>query len=106
MIMSAETRISKHNEDIFGEYIHLIKVNIPATNEAYIDGSGEGCWARVNDAGEEAYRTDADEGTFPAILDNDSVYYPKLTHGTEILVEMRGTNKPVVPYYWLETNCK
>lgn len=44
------------------------------------------------------------EKAYTAILDNDSVYYPELVHGTEMPIEMRGENRPVVPYSWLVKN--
>ena len=36
---------------------------------------------------------------YKGILANDSIYYPGLMCGEEILFEMRGENRPVVDYY-------
>jgi hypothetical protein len=83
------------------EMFNLIKINLPKTKEEYETGNGEGVWAIVNDECKKAY--DADEyGTqYIGILDNDSILYPHMIHGDGVIIEMRGTHKPVVPYDYL-----
>ena len=77
------------------------KVNIPNTEEEYFKGNGEGCFALFNDEEADMYEMDA-RGKGEVILDNDSLNYPKLKHGTKVPVEYRGENRPVVPYNWLQ----
>lgn len=86
--------------------MEYIKVNLPASQEAYNRGNGEGVWVLVTEDVKKAYDTDEEGTSYTAILDNDSVYYPKLLHGTEMPIEMRGKNRPVVPYSWLINNYK
>ncbi len=84
--------------------MEYIKVNLPASQEAYNGGNGEGVWCLVTKDVKKAYDADEEGTSYTAILDNDSVYYPALTHGAEIPIEMRGKNRPVVPYNWLANN--
>lgn len=84
--------------------MEYIKVNLPASQEAYNRGNGEGVWALVTQETKKAYDSDETGKAYTAILDNDSVYYPELVHGTEMPIEMRGENRPVVPYSWLVMN--
>lgn len=77
------------------------KVNLPDTEEEYAKGNGEGCFALFDDKEADLYEMDAN-GTGEVILDNDSIYYPKLKHGTKVPIEYRGNNRPVVPYSWLQ----
>lgn len=81
-----------------------IKVNLPASQEAYDRGNGEGVWCLVTEDVKKAYDADEVGTSYTAILDNDSVYYPKLVHGTKIPIEMRGEYRPVVSYKWLIKN--
>ena len=67
-----------------------IKVNLPANQEAYNSGNGEGVWCLVTEEVKKAHDADEEDTSYTAIIDNDSVYYPKLVHGTEIPIEMRG----------------
>lgn len=79
-----------------------IKVNLPASSEAYESGNGEGVWVLVDPRTKEAHDSDATGGVYFGILDNDSVYYPGLNHGEPIPFEMRGDKRPVTPIAWLE----
>lgn len=81
-----------------------IKVNIPQSQEAYIEGNGEGVFVLVEDDVKRAYDTDENGTNYQGILDNTSVYYKDLTHGTTIPFEMRGEFRPVVPIEWLKAN--
>ena len=78
-----------------------IKVNLPETEDDYIDGNGEGVWVLVHEDAKIAYDTDASEGTYIGILDNDSIYYPHMKHGMAVVIEMRGEHRPVVPWLFL-----
>ena len=78
-----------------------IKVNLPASPEAYESGNGEGVWVLVDPRTKEAHDIDATGGVYFGILDNDSVYYPGLNHGEPIPFEMRGDKRPVTPIAWL-----
>lgn len=84
--------------------MEYIKVNLPASQEAYNRGNGEGVWCLVTEDVKKAYDEDEEGTSYTAILDNDSVYYPELVHGTEMPIEMRGEYRPVVPYNWLIDN--
>ena len=79
-----------------------IKVNLPASSEAYESGNGEGVWVLVDPRTKEAHDSDTTGGVYFGILDNDSVYYPGLNHGEPIPFEMRGDKRPVTPIAWLE----
>ena len=81
-----------------------VQVNLPDTAEHYESGNGEGCWADLEGAAREAYEHDACGGRYEAVLRNDSIYYPGLACGTVVPIEMRGANRPVVPYAWLVEN--
>ena len=81
-----------------------IKVNLPSSHESYIDGIGEGVWVLVEEDVKKAYDTDENNVSYECILDNDSLYYPGLKHGVKMPIEMRGENRPVVPYSWLVKN--
>lgn len=84
-----------------GKRDNYIKVNLPADRESYESGNGEGVWVLVDDATKAAHDADVPSGTFHGTLDNDSWYWPGLSHGDEIIFEMRGENRPVVPFDWL-----
>ena len=81
--------------------MEYIKVNLPATEEAYINGYGEGVFMLVSEEVKKAYDDDEAGTLYKGILDNDSFYYKGLYAGEELPVEMRGENRPVVPYSWL-----
>lgn len=86
-----------------------IKVNIPVNETDYKNGNGEGVWVLVDGFTEEDYNND-EAGTgrdgipYEGILDNDSIYYPGLTHGTVVPLELRGGGRPVVQFDWLDAN--
>lgn len=97
-VLSGGVEATKLQADECTEYI---KVNLPASSEAYESGNGEGVWVLVNEHVKAAYDRDATGGYYFGILDNDSCYWPGLDHGAAIPFEMRGKNRPVVPYKWL-----
>lgn len=72
-----------------------IKVNLPLNEQDYLSGNGEGVWVLVDCKTKQLHDTDAVGGRYVGILDNDSVYYPGLKHGTEIAFEMRSEFRPV-----------
>lgn len=82
----------------------FIKANLPATEEDYKGGGGEGCFFIVDHETKKAYDNDTKGGLYFGTLDNDSIYWPTLRHGTVCPLEMRGENRPVVPYQWLKDN--
>ena len=84
--------------------MELIKVNLPSSPEAEHNGNGEGVFVLVNEEVKRAYDTDEAGTIYSGILDNDSIYYPELQHGTPIQFEMRGVNRPVVSFTWLFDN--
>ena len=84
--------------------MEYIKVNLPNNEANYLSGNGEGCFALVDEKTKIDYDNDKKGKGYTAILDNDSIYYPGLMAGTEIPIEMRGKNRPVVPYQWLVEN--
>lgn len=75
-----------------------IKVNFPLTEEEYISGNGEGMWVLVDPETKKAHDEDASGGRHFGVLDNDSVYYPDLKHGTVFPFEMRGNSRPVADF--------
>lgn len=84
------------------EYIHVF---LPASQEDYRNGDGELVWVLVTEDVKKAYyNTDEECTSYTAILDDDSIYYPKLVRGTEMPIEMRVEDIPVVPYNWLVKN--
>lgn len=78
-----------------------IKANLPPTEELYKQGGGEGVFILVDAETKKAYDNDESGTMYEGIIDNDSWYYPGLTHGAKIPIEMRGTMRPVVPFNWL-----
>ena len=81
---------------------NYIKANLPATEEDYKQGYGEGVFIIVTPEIKEAYNNDESGTTYNGILDNDSIYYIGLEHGEQIPFEMRGELRPVVPFTWLQ----
>ena len=79
-----------------------IKANLPNSLEDYKTGNGEGCFFIVDQRTKDAYDKDISGVYYEGILDNDSIYYPKLKHGTLLPLEMRGAFRPVVPYEILQ----
>lgn len=80
---------------------HFIKINVPESEADYLSGNGEGMWAKADDATKKAYDMDAAEGEYEVVIDNDSFFWDGLEHGQLVPIEMRGENRPVVPYNWL-----
>lgn len=86
------------------EGMEHIKANLPANAADYETGNGEGVFILVDAATKEAHDSDATGAGYTGILDNDSFYYKGLLHGVIVPLEMRGVNRPVVPFEWLITN--
>lgn len=82
--------------------MEYIKVNLPPTKEAYINGNGEGVFMLVSEEVKKAYDSDEAGTNYKGILDNDSIYYKNLYHGEELPIETRGVNRPVVPFDYLQ----
>ena len=97
-ILSGGVEVTKLQAARCTEYI---KVNLPGSKEGYKTGNGEGVWVLVSKQVKAAYDQDAAGGYYFGIIDNDSCYWPGLDHGAAIPFEMRGKNRPVVPYEWL-----
>lgn len=97
-VLSGALEVTKLQADKCTEYI---KVNLPDNKDSYTTGNGEGVWVLVSERVKEIYDQDAEGGYYFGILDNDSCYWPGLNHGAAIPFEMRGKNRPVVPYEWL-----
>lgn len=98
-VLSGGVEVTKLQADKCTEYI---KVNLPDSKDSYTTGNGEGVWVLVSKQVKAAYDQDAEGGYCFGILDNDSCYWPGLNHGAAIPFEMRGKNRPVVPYEWLK----
>ena len=64
----------------------------------YEQGAGEGCFFLVDEETMQAYEQDATGGGYIGILDSNSYAYPKFKHGARLPIEMRGSNRPVVPF--------
>lgn len=84
--------------------LEYIKANLPPCEDAYIKGYGEGVFILVDEETKEAHDSDATGAGYTGILDNDSVYYKGLKHGEAVPLEMRGEQRPVVPFEWLLEN--
>ena len=82
--------------------MEYIKANLPANEESYKTGNGEGVFVLVDDQTKKAYDDDKTGSGYSGILDNDSLYFKGLKHGEVIPLEMRGELRPVVPYTWLK----
>lgn len=80
-----------------------IKVNLPYNKSGYESGNGEGVWVLVDFETKAAHDNNevTADPSYHGILDNDSVYYPKLKCGAELYFEMRGNMRPVVPLDFL-----
>ena len=72
-----------------------IKVNFPICEKDFYSGNGEGMWVIVDDNVKKKYDNDDKGGSYTGILDNDSMYYPKLKVGAKVTFELRGKNRPV-----------
>lgn len=83
------------------KYTEHIKVNLPAKDDDEKTGAGEGCYVLVTPEVKRAYDEDESGTSYEGVLDNDSLYYPGLKHGTIIQFDMRGEKRPTVKYNWL-----
>lgn len=83
-----------------------LKANLPLTEKAYRDGTGEGVWFIVNDKTKADHDAGVSGARYYGILINHSVYYPELGRGELLPLEMRGDKRPVVPYDALQNRNK
>ena len=83
------------------KYTEYIKVNLPPNEEWEKQSGGEGCFVLVTPEVKKAYDEDESGTNYTGILDNDSLYFPGLMHGTIIPFEMRGEKRPIVKFNWL-----
>ena len=88
------------------EETHMIKANLPASKEAEEAGTGEGVYMQVGPEVLTEYNSDMGAGVYTGILDNDSMYYPGLKHGTRVPIRMNGPHRPTVLYNWLADHYK
>lgn len=78
------------------ERTNYIKVNLPYSEEQFINGNGEGCFVLVDNETLNAWNDDGNVGgEYFGTLDNNSIYYPEMKAGTEIKFELRGEHRPV-----------
>lgn len=71
-----------------------IQVNLPSTAEDFENGNGEGMFACATEETYQEWDSNGEGIHFVKLL-NDSVYYPGLSWGTIIPVELRGKDRPV-----------
>lgn len=74
-----------------------IEANAAEEQQSY----GEGVFMLVYADAKQAYDNDETGTIYPAILDNDSIEYSGLIHGTRVPLVMNGRLKPYVPFDWL-----
>ena len=90
------TEIQKEDEKMYD-----IKVNFPTNKEEYKNGNGEGCWVLVDDDTFAEYDKDSTKKNCVGILHNNSLEYPRFTVGTKVYFELRGSQRPVAIYDFL-----
>ena len=83
------------------KYTEYIKVNLPGSAEREAQGGGEGCYFLVDAETKRAYDTDESGTQYQGVLDNDSLYYPGLTHGEILSFTMQGEKRPIVSFNYL-----
>lgn len=87
-----------------------IKINLPDDSIKHRLGNGEGIWAiPINLKDYLKWNDDSKFDTIKVMLLNDSLYYPTLTWGSVIEVELRGDKRPVLSsnmFNYLQENCK
>ena len=86
------------------KYTENIKVNLPPCEEMEQHSAGEGCFVLVTPEVKKAYDEDESGTSYEGVLNNDSLYFPGLMHGTIIPFEMRGEKRPIVRFNWLLEN--
>ena len=78
------------------EQLHKIKVNIPASEDDYNNGNGEGCWAEVDSKTYSDYLRDERGGQYVGkLLNEPSTDLHGLQYGDLFVFEMRGEERPV-----------
>lgn len=81
---------------------YQIKVNFPKTKEEYKNGNGEGCFVAVDDETFDIYNQNTSgKKLYSGILLNNCLEYPRFTVGSKVYFEMRGENRPVAPFDYL-----
>ena len=76
----------------------FIRVNLPLTEQDYLSGNGEGVWVKVDESTRAAYDANLTGPGYCGVLDNDSLYYPRLACGAPIPFELRGQLRPVADF--------
>lgn len=81
---------------------HLIRMNLPNTLEEFQSGNGEGVFVWVDEETKADYDRDATGGSYIGVLDNYSYVYSGLMPGMLIRFEMRGENRPVADWNFIQ----
>ncbi len=78
------------------EQLHQIKVNIPASEDDYKNGNGEGCWAEVDSKTYSDYLRDERGGQYVGkLLNQPFTDLHGLQYGDLFVFEMRFDERPV-----------
>lgn len=76
------------------EQLHQIKVNIPASEDDYKNGNGEGCWAEVDSKTYSDYLRDERGGQYVGkLLNQPFTDLHGLQYGDYFVFEMRGKTR-------------
>lgn len=67
---------------------NMFKINLPENEESYATNNGEGVWAYCSK--KDYIHNNTASCIFIARILNDSIYYPGLNYGADILVEYKG----------------
>lgn len=72
------------------------KVNLPSDKTSFKSGNGEGVWAHaLNMVDYQKYKDNKSNEIIKVRILNNSFYYPDLTYGSIINVELRGDSRPI-----------
>lgn len=88
-------KISEKQMEELSKITGYFKLNLPADFKGYQQGNGEGIWAVCLKKDKQKLDSNISKGQFIAWASNDSIYYPEICCGSEILAEFRGKNRPV-----------
>ena len=77
---------------------YYFKVNLPANQDNYESGNGEGVWAYTDAESYEKWKNDEQDAIIYVKILNDSIYYNGLRYGDLVPVELRGEYRPVAIY--------
>lgn len=87
--------------EYYPELTEYVKVNFPTSESEYLYGCGEGVWVLVDADTKAAYDKDEHDLSCVGLIENDSFYYPTLTHGRIVYFELRGDNAAVASWDFL-----